>query len=102
MGTCTCVSTDVIHNKFCSFCPFTDVLTGTSQVDLSCYRNSGNGPWYHINEAGNNNTIIRGSGRYGGSSNRLIIHNVFGTDEGRYQCQDGDSVQSAGCVFVLG
>ena len=94
-------STDVIHHKSsCFFCPFTDVLTGTSLVDLSCIRNSGNGPWYHIN--GTNSTIMRGSVKYGGSSNRLIIHNVVGMDEGLYECQDGDSVQPAGCVFVLG
>ena len=93
---------DVIHHKSCSFCPFTDVLTGTSQVDLSCDRNSGITPWYHINETENNATIIRGSDKYGGSSNKLIIRNVVGTDEGQYQCQDGDRVLPAGCVFVLG
>ena len=72
-------------------------------MDLSCNRNSGNGPWYHFNEADNNNTITRGIGRYGGSSNKLIISGVVGTDEGLYQCRDGDNnVQPAGCVFVLG
>ena len=93
----------VINHKSCSFCPFTDVLTGTSQVGLSCDRNSANSsPWYRISETGNNNTIIRGSAKYGGTSNRLMINDVVGADEGQYQCQDGDSVQSAGCVFVLG
>ena len=69
-------------------------------MDLSCNRNSRNGPWYHINET--NSTIMRGSDKYGGRSNRLIISDVVGTDEGLYECQDGDSVQPAGCVFVLG
>ena len=96
------VSADVIHHKSCSFCPFTDVLTGTSQVDLTCNRNSGNGPWYHTNEADNNNTVNRGTAKYGGSINRLIINNVIGTDEGLYECQVGDTVETAGCVFVLG
>ena len=94
--------TDVIHHKSCSFCPFTDVLTGTSQVDLACDRDSRDDPWYHINEAGNNNTITRGSAKYGGGGNKLIINNVVGADEGLYHCQDGDRVLPAGCVFVLG
>ena len=94
--------TDVIHHKSCSFCPFTDVLTGTSQLDVACDRNSENGPWYHINEAGNNETITRGTAKYGGSGNRLIINDVVGADEGLYQCQDGGTVEPADCVFVLG
>ena len=89
------------HRCHCSFCPFTDVLSGTSQVVLTCDRNTGNGPWYHINET-DNATISRNNPKYGGADTRLIIHNVVGADEGRYQCQVGDSVQTAGCVFVLG
>ena len=92
---------DVIHHKSCSFCPFTDVLTGTSQVDLNCNRNSGNGPWYRINET-RNFTITRGGPKYTGTGTRLIINNVVGADEGLYQCEDGDTVETAGCVFVLG
>ena len=71
-------------------------------MDLSCDRNSGLGPWYHINETGYNNTIIRGSDKYTGAGTKLIIHNVVGTDEGLYQCEDGGDVETAGCVFVLG
>ena len=77
-------------------------MTGTSQVDLTCDRSSENASWYHINEAGYNNTITRGSAKYGGSGNRLVIKNIVGADEGLYQCQDGDTVETAGCVFVLG
>ena len=72
-------------------------------MGLTCDRNSGTGPWYHINEAGNNETITRGNNdKYGGSSNGLIINNVVGADEGLYQCEEGGDVETAGCVFVLG
>ena len=71
-------------------------------MDLTCDRNFGNASWYRINETGNNYTITRGSAKYGGSSNRLIINNVVGADEGLYECEEGGAVETAGCVFVLG
>ena len=77
-------------------------MTGTSQVDLTCDRSSENASWYRINEAGNNNTITRGSAKYGGGSNRLVIKDVVGADEGLYECEEGGTVETAGCVFVLG
>ena len=70
---------------------------------LTCDRNTGTRPWYHINEADNNKTITReNNDKYGGSGNRLIINNVVGADEGLYECEDGGTVEPAGCVFVLG
>ena len=95
-----------IDHKLCAliffFCLLTDILQNDRSVLLTCNRNPGNGPWYHINEAGNNNTITRGGPKYTGSGTRLIINDAVGADEGQYQCQVGDSVQTAGCVFVLG
>ena len=71
-------------------------------MDLTCDRNTGNGPWRHVSETGNNATITREGPKYGGSSNRLLINNVVGADEGLYQCQDSGTVETVGCVFVLG
>ena len=82
------------------FCPFTDVLRN-ARVNLTCDGNPGSNPWFHITETGNI-SIIRDTSRYRGSSNWLAISIVIPEDEGRYECQVGDSIRTAGCVFVLG
>ena len=82
------------------FCSFTDVMQN-ARVNLTCDGNPGNHPWFHITET-RNISILRGTSRYRGSSNWLEISIVVPEDEGRYECQVGDSIWTAGCVFVLG
>ena len=71
-------------------------------MDLSCDRNSGLGPWRRINETGNFTINQADPNKYTEISNRLVIKNVVGADEGLYQCQDGGDFETAACVFVLG
>ena len=82
------------------FCSFTDVLQNM-RVNLTCDGDPGNNPWFHITET-SNISIIRGTSRYRGSGNWLEISVIVPEDEGRYECQVGDSIRTAGCVFVLG
>ena len=72
-----------------------------ARVNLTCDGNPGNHPWFHITET-RNISILRGTSRYRGSGNWLEISIVVPEDEGRYECQVGDSIWTAGCVFVLG
>ena len=89
-----------ILSQVLCLCPFTDVMqSGT--VKLTCDGDPGNNPWFHITET-SNISIIRGTTRYRGTGNWLEISVVVPEDEGRYECQVGDSLRTAGCVFVLG
>ena len=79
-----------------------------ARVNLTCDGNPGNHPWFHITET-RNISILRRTfryrgirNRYRGSGNWLEISTVVPEDEGRYECQVGDSIRTAGCVFVLG
>ena len=89
----------ILSQVLCLY-PFTDVMKN-GRVNLTCDSDPGDNPWFHITET-SNTSIIRGSSRYRGSSNWLEISVVVPEDEGRYECQVGDSLRTAGCVFVLG
>ena len=71
------------------------------RVTLTCDGDPRNNLWFHITET-RNISIIRGTSRYRGSGNLLEISILVPEDEGRYECQVGDSIQTAGCMFVLG
>ena len=70
------------------------------RVILTCDGDPGNNPWFHITETGNI-SIIRGTSMYRGSGNLPEISIVVPENEGQYECQVGDSIRTAGGVFVL-
>ena len=75
-------------------------------MGVTCNRDSGDGPWYHVNNSGSflvtrEAQEVPGS-KYTGAANRLIIHDIVGADEGQYLCDVNGRNETAGCVFVLG